>query len=197
MKKKGLNLDDPVYLFPKYAPSRGGATDIAFVDKSVKTEYRTMKTVVKNIYFKACVDRQAMRRIGCEITGRKNLVPLLVNSRILLAPFKMRKPLVRGDVCYGYANYFAIEEISEDGRSCLIRFFNGLTIPVLGSAASARKLYGDASLIAKSDILKACGCLESDSSNNYFYGADVNPASKSDIEELKRELWRIREVLGL
>ncbi len=197
MKKKGLNFDDPVYLFPKYVPSRGGATDIAYVDKSVKTEYRTMKTVVKNIFFNACVDRHAMRSIGCEITGRKNIVPLLVNSRILLAPFKMRKPLVRGDVCYGYANYFAIEEISEDGQCCVIRFFNGLTIPVLGSTASVRKLYGDASLIAKSNILKSDGGNESVSSNNYFYGAEGNPATKSDIEEMKRELWRIREVLGL
>jgi len=197
MKKKGLNFDDPVYLFPKYVPSRGGATDIAFADKSVKTEYRTMKTVVKNIFFNACVDRKAMRSMGSDITGRKNLVPLLVNSRILLVPFKMRKPLVRGDVCYGYANYFAIEEISEDGRCCIIRFFNGLTIPVLGSAESVRKLNGDASLIAKSDIVKPFGCPESRSSNNYFYGEEGNPASKSDIEELKKELWAIREVLGL
>ena len=79
MKKKGLNFDDPVYLFPKYVPSRGGATDIAFADKSVKTEYRTMKTVVKNIFFNACVDRKAMRSMGSDITGRENLVRLLVN----------------------------------------------------------------------------------------------------------------------
>ncbi len=196
MKKKGLNFDDPVYLFPKYVPSRGGATDIAFVDKSIKTEYRTIKTVVKNIFFKSRVDRLAMKTIGCEITGRKNLVPLFVNSGILLVPFKMRKPLVRGDACYGYANYFAIEEINEDGSCCLVRFFNGLTIPVLGSAESVRKIYGDAALIAKADILKPVHNGGSASYNSYFYGSGGNPASKSDIEELKMELWRIREVLG-
>jgi hypothetical protein len=196
MKNNVLKLDDPIYFKPKYVSSRGEATDIAFADKRIETEYRTMKTVIRNIFLKACADRNAVRVKGAEITGKKILVPLYVNSRILLVPLKMRKPVVRGDVSYGYVNYFAIDEISEDGLHCRIRFLNGLTLQVLGSGASIRRACGDASMVSKADCFAANGGIVNNP-HKYLYGEGENPATKADVEELKREMWVIREVLGI
>ncbi|MBK5251296.1 MAG: hypothetical protein JJE29_01410 [Peptostreptococcaceae bacterium] len=196
MKNNELKLDDPIYLKPKYIPSRGEATDIAFADKRIETEYKTMKTVLRNIFLKARVDKNAVKLRGAEVTGKKILVPLYVNSRILLVPVKMRKPAVRGDVSYGYVNYFAIDEIGEDDLHCSIRFFNGLTLQVLGSGASIRKACGDALMVSKADCFVSNGGIVNNS-HKYFYGDGENPATKADVEELKREMWIIREVLGI
>jgi hypothetical protein len=196
MKNNELMLDDPIYFKPKYISSRGEATDIAFADKRIETEYRTMKTVIRNIFLKARVDKNAVKLRGSEITGKKILVPLYVNSRILLLPLKMRKPIVRGDVSYGYVNYFAIDEISEDDLHCRIRFFNGLTLQVLGSGASIRRACGDASMVSKADCFRVDLGI-ANKQRKYFYGDGENPATKAEVEEWKREMWVIREVLGI
>jgi len=196
MKNNELKLDDPIYFKPKYIPSRGEATDIAFADTRIETEYRTMKTVLRNIFMKACADKNAVSLKGAKITGKKILVPLYVNSRILLLPLKMRKPVVRGDVSYGYVNYFAIDEIGEDGLHCRIRFFNGLSVQVLESGASIRRACGDASMVSRASCFRAdIGMVKNP--YKYFYGDGENPATKYDVEELKREMWVIREALGI
>jgi len=196
MKNYGLEFEAPIYIRPKYVSSRGEATEIAFADKSIKIEYKTIKTVLKKVFLDACVDKAAVKLKASEITGKKNLVPLYVNSSLLLVPLKMRKPLVQGDVSYGYVNYFVVDKIGKDNSEYTIRFFNGMTVPILGSGASIRRACGDAAMLLKAYRLKA-NFNNINNPHKYFYGERGNPATKSDIEELKREIWMIKEIMGL
>lgn len=196
MKCKKLAGDDLICLSPEYVSNRGEATEILYMDKSVKLLHKTMKSVVRGLFSDALVDRKAVKVLAGEITGRKILVPLFLNARILLVPLKMRKPLVRKDNCYGYVNYFAVEEINDENDSCRIRLSNGLTLSALGSPISVRKAYADAALVAEADCFKDGFNPRKEYASKYFYGSGENPATRSDIEELRRELWEIREALG-
>lgn len=195
MNHSKLKPEDPVCLRPCYLEGQGDVTEIVTSDKSIRVVSRTVRTVLRNIFVEACVDRPAVRKRASEITGRDLLVPLYLNERSLFVPLKMRRPKTPGDSCYGYVNYFAVEGVGLDEGLCQVRFKNGTTVPVLTGVPAARKAWADAASVFEAGGFDGLLKPEKKSASEYFYGENRIPATKGDLETIRKDLWVIKEVL--
>ena len=192
-----LKPEDPVCLRPRYLEGQGDVTELMASDKSIRVVSKTVKTVLRNFFIEACVDRLAVRKRASEITGRDLLVPLYLNERSLFVPLKMRRPKTPGDSCYGYVNYFAVESVGLDEGLCQVRFKNGTTVPLLSGVSAARKAWVDAASVFEAGGFGGLFKSEKESVSEYFYGENRIPATKGDLEAIRKDRWAIKEVLGV
>ncbi|QXM05364.1 competence protein ComK [Crassaminicella indica] len=179
-------------LIPIYQLNMGNVTKLITEDGRSFIDKRTMKTVLKIIARYYTIHIEACREKYGQVLHQRLSVPILFHQRLLLIPFKMRKPKFVKDGAKGYINLYDIEKVTEKEKYVMIQLKNGVEIAVLNKMKTVQDQINKAKLIA-SDM----NCFIDDLSyrSRDFYIEYNRPATKGDVARLQEELVQLKDVL--
>lgn len=98
-------------LEPIYVEGGGDMTRVTLTTNEQWQDPRPVPKVLKEIARHYAVDLTALRERYGEIIGKRLNVPLPLSSRLVLAPFKMRVPLVQKDGTAGYVATHLVQRV--------------------------------------------------------------------------------------
>ncbi|MFT9494644.1 hypothetical protein [Anaerosolibacter sp.] len=181
-------------LEPTYMPSKGNVTKIIGADGSIYIDSRVVKTVLKSICKHYAVHIEHCREKYGKMINQRLSVPLPIHKDLLLIPVKVRKPMFANDGACGYINLHGIEVIQGKDENTVFVLKNGAEIECMHRLRTVYQHVNNARLIARQYSLFG------DDQEGYdrvheFYELYHTPATKGDIELLKKEVLELIAVL--
>ncbi|MEW9123319.1 MAG: hypothetical protein AB2421_11480 [Thermotaleaceae bacterium] len=181
-------------LIPIYDGDMGNATKIVTADGQIYIEDKVLKTVLRILCKYYTVHIESCREKYGRMLHRRLGVPLPIHSRLLLVPFKMRKPMFNKDGAYGYVNLYDIDRIEEKRGQGVISLQSGVDIPCLHKVHTMQQHINQARLVAGNiPLYQRVEAVKEDGED--FYEVSQRPATKADIAILKNEIVELRRVL--
>lgn len=180
-------------LMPVYQTGVGNATKLIIDDGTVMIDQRTVKTILSIIAKHYTIHIQACRAKYGKLIHQRLSVPILIHNRLLLIPFKMRKPKFQKDGAHGYINLYAIEEIKEANQYTIIRLKNGIEVTCLHRMRTALQHINKAKIVEREAYKHER--YDEEYRFHEFYIQYNSPATKGDIARLQKEILELREVL--
>ncbi|MCC5909287.1 MAG: hypothetical protein JJT76_02465 [Clostridiaceae bacterium] len=173
-----------------YEKNLGNATQIVLKEGEDVLLPQSIDSTLRAIASYYALHLRLLRRKQQKLLNTKYYVPLPLHRNLLLFPVKTRVPKVKNDSSTSYINYLHVKKV--DTSKDAIHLHNGRIIPSLNTSATLRKRYHQASL---------CSRLyeEDHHSGGYVKESTVDygaPATKEDIDTLKRELLYLRGMLN-
>ena len=171
----------------------GNSTKMIGTDGNICVDHRRVKTILRLISQYYAVHIGACRRKYGKIINQRLGVPIVINSRLVLMPFKMRKPRFENDGAYGYVNFYDIKEIYEDDYHTKIVLNSGVEVLCMQRIRSVKKHMNDTRLIVQNiekDELKREG-----KSFGKLYASREGVATMEDLARLYIELLEIKEIV--
>ena len=90
-------------VFPAYS-SQGDGTYIYLRDGSCRLYPNQIRLVIRKLAKRQCKDIRLLRAQAARDTQHKQGLTLGINADLVLVAFKVRRPRVEGDACFGYVN---------------------------------------------------------------------------------------------
>jgi hypothetical protein len=143
---KNLMDEKIIYISPVYLNDRGIYTKIITEKRDVFTE-RKVDTIIEYICWESIVNRSALKYKTSRILNQKNALPVCINLKLLLVPFKMVIPIGK-DSAQGYINYSYIEKVKKcmDGKTEILLGNYGST-EVFTSKSTCLKHFRECNLV--------------------------------------------------
>lgn len=144
-------------LVPLYTP-RGDETVVYLQDGREIILHAIVRTVLKKLSMRRCKDLKLIRKFSSSYTARRLNNPLAIGPEMVLVPFKVRLPRVKGDRVMACVNVFAVLGVfeSEDGLAH-IRLNSGRTLASLWDALTLKRYLQEAELIKEKMLLEVHG----------------------------------------
>lgn len=124
-------------LVPEYT-DEGDATHIYLRDGRDFLVPTTLRTTLKNLFSRSCRDLPRLRAWTAQRTHQRQNNPLPLDEDLVLCPFKVREPRVRGDVCMCCINVASGVTLAPGTASVLVTP-GGHEIPTLWSRTTAQR----------------------------------------------------------
>jgi len=141
-------------ILPVYIKEVGDTTELIEYDGKRRTLYTTINSVINKLIGLFSLNITTLREKYNDIIYQKKTPPLPLSENLILIPFKVRRPEVKGDPTYGYINYKCIENYERAGKHSKLLLTNGIEIPLKQSLATTQKNIIHARLIANEMELK-------------------------------------------
>ncbi|MCT4604643.1 MAG: competence protein ComK [Marinisporobacter sp.] len=180
-------------LCPTYEKNVGNVTRIITKDGKIFMDQRTMKTILKVIAKYHEVHIETYREKYAKMLHQRLNLPIFLNKKLLLVPFKMRRPKFKKDGAKGYINLYDIEKIIEKETNTLVKLKNNIEITVLSKLKTVQNQINKAKFIEREVDLKT----KDDPLNEIedFYTEYKRPATKGDVARLQEEIEKLADAL--
>lgn len=119
-------------IVPVYT-ERGDETLILTCDGKTYCYGIKIQSLIKRLARKVCVDIRGLQQAAFRLLSQSSVLPLRFSEELLLVPLRMRIPRTTGDRGSGYVNYFAFQELADDGANCILAINDGHLLTVLWS----------------------------------------------------------------
>lgn len=106
-------------VFPAYS-SLGDGTYIYLRDGSCRLYPNQIRLVIRKLAKRQCKDIRLIREQAAGDTLRRQGLPLGINADLVLVAFKVRRPRVDGDACFGYVNVSRHVELLEREKAAAL-----------------------------------------------------------------------------
>lgn len=179
-------------MIPIYESKIGNSTKIIAEDGNIYIDNRTIKTVLKTLCQYYTIQIELCRKKYGPMIHQHLCVPILINSKILMIPFKMRKPMFGKDGAYGYINFHSIEAVVEKDGFTLIRLKNRQEVLCLQRIRTVQQHINKAKVIASSSY--SPGSMEPEKLHE-FYEQYNSPATRGDVASLHKEILELTRIL--
>ncbi|QEK11301.1 hypothetical protein FQB35_02350 [Crassaminicella thermophila] len=179
-------------IIPIYKTGIGNSTKLIIDDGTVIIDKRMVKTILSIIAKYYTIHIQACRAKYGKMLHQRLCVPIFIHNKLLLIPFKMRKPKFPKDGAHGYINFYSIEEIKETNKYTIVRLKNGIEVTCLHRMRTVLQHINKAKLIEREAY--ANGRYDEQKFHE-FYIQYNSPATKGDIARLQKEILELREIL--
>lgn len=128
-----INTDDLMserlqYIMPKYT-NQGDSTHIYTFSKKEFSIPKTMRSVLKKIYFFQTIDRIALKNKMRELGIYQN-EPIIIKGEVFVKA-KVRRPIGKSDGAYGYVNISAIKHLVEEEDFLYIELQDGSRLKII------------------------------------------------------------------
>ena len=180
-------------MIPIYQATAGNATKIIAEDGNIYIDNRTIKTVLRTLCQCYTIQIELCRKKYGQMIHQSLCVPILINSKLLMIPLKMRKPMFEKDGAYGYINFNTIKEVVEKEGNTLIRLHNGQEVLCLQRLRTVQQHINKAKVIAGSNTYSS-GSVGSEKLQEFYTQYD-SPATRGDIASLQKEILELTRVL--
>ena len=97
-------------LLPIYEEGAGDSTLFVNRDGHKRIIHKKLKTVFKRLVSHYSYDLESLHQKYGELISQKYKIPLPLHPYLILVPFKIREPRIKGDFTYGYINYKCINK---------------------------------------------------------------------------------------
>ena len=181
-------------LVPIYQQKIGNSTKIIADDGTIYMDQRTIKTVLKALCQYYTIQIEYCRKKYGNMIHQRLCVPILIHSRLLMIPLKMRKPMFEKDGAYGYINLYAINEVAEKEGNTLVRLDNGQEILCLQRLRTVQQHMNKARVIAGSGTYFQHNMVRTDELKEFFEQYN-SPATRGDIASLQNEILELTRML--
>jgi len=142
------NDDEIAALLPVYTEGVGDTTEVIEMGGKRRVLHSKINSVINQLFILHATSIGKIRRKYEGIILQKNKPPLPLSQELILLPFKVRRPLVKGDPAYGYINYISIKSYDRAGKYSKLFLTNGIEIHLIQSLATTQKNIMQAKLIA-------------------------------------------------
>lgn len=179
-----------VCLLPSYEKGLGNITKVLLKSGREILYHQSLESTLKSICNYFCLHLRLIRKRQQNLLDCKYYLPLPLHKDLLLFPIKTRIPKIKNDASVAYINYFEVEKINF--RQSVLHLNNGRIIQSLNTSTTLKKRYHQARLSSKFYESSAHSRTSvAEEKANYFY-----PATKGDIEDIKKELSNIKGLLS-
>ena len=180
-------------LLPIYEEGAGDSTLFVNRDGHKRIIHKKLKTVIKRLVSHYSYDLASLHQKYGELISQKYKIPLPLHPNLILVPFKIREPRIKGDFTYGYINYKCINKYVKNNKYSKIILNNGVEIPLLQSYYTTHRNILNAALVTKEFILQHYTPQEAKDSHNN----NDNLNSPTTHEEIALLNYRISRLLKL
>ncbi|NLM04258.1 MAG: hypothetical protein GX214_04490 [Clostridiales bacterium] len=177
-------------ILPHYEKNLGNTTKVILENSMEITYPQSPNSILRSIASYYGLHLRLVRKKQAQLLNSKYYLPLPINDQLLLYPVKIRIPRIKNDSSLAYINYYSVDKINY--KEACIYLKNGKIIKSLNSSATLEKRYHQARISRKFYV-------NTMASNNYVKDENLNylyPATKGDLEEIKRELASIKGTLA-
>lgn len=137
-------------IIPYYGPA-GDSTRIITRDGGLITLTARIRTIIRQLAQSRAVDLAVLKTNARLATARKNLSPLPLAPGLVLAPLKIRRPRISGDITTGYVNIYATAAVKANPHQpyqATIILAGATELPVMWSVATVQRQLALARLAA-------------------------------------------------
>lgn len=180
-------------LIPIYQANIGNATKLITENGQSFIDKRTTKTVLKIIAKYYTIHIEACREKYGKIIHQRLNVPICLHDKLLLVPFKMRKPKFTKDGALGYINLYDIEELKEKDNNTMIKLKSGVIIKLLNKIKTVQKHINEAKVVAGERLSYSRRNMGYEVQE--FFKEYNSPATRGDVLNLQKEILELRDAL--
>lgn len=189
-------LDEGVSaLLPVYANGVGDSTLLITLKGERKMIHKKLKTVLKALSSSFSYDLVDLRKNYGNIIGQKHKIPIPLHPDLILIPFKIRQPMIKGDNTYGYINYRCIIRAEKDNNYCRLILNNGIEIPLMQSLSTTQKNILNAKVVTNQFLEKHYKNVKKLDELQKLTDELHHPATRGDIIVLYQHITRLLEIL--
>ncbi len=139
-----MNYTQIAALIPFYDTNGENSTCILFNDGSKEYKQCSIKRYTHHMLYALHLDPNAVKHWTYEVIGTKLNTPLIVDSKLIFLPVKLRKGVGKQDGCFGYINNNLISSCHNNQ----IILCNGEVLPTLSPKSYIQKKQYDAKLLS-------------------------------------------------
>lgn len=182
---------------PLYGKDGTNGTLILMRDKSPQWEKYRLRTLVAQLARLYQKDIFLVRLKARELSGQRTMNPLPISAKIILVPFKVRKPVGKDDGSVGYIFISAIREAATRDKGTVIILNDDQEIPVMDSLSTANRRIRTARHISASRVLYPLYEEKRESVWREMQESYTQPATRGDIAMLSKNILNLMDRLGL
>jgi hypothetical protein len=194
--------DDKIYLnegisalLPVYTQGVGDTTQLFNLKGKDRIIHKKLKTVVKTLTSHYSYDLVALRKKYGKLIMQKHKIPLPLHQDLILVPFKVRYPMVKGDPTYGYINYRCIDKHMQVDKHSKIILTNGIEITLLQSYNTTQRNILNAILVTEHFLKEQFNNTQKLDNLPVLKDELYTPATRGDIILLYEKIHKLLQLL--
>lgn len=182
-------------LLPVYTRGIGDTTQLFNLKGKDRIIHRKLKTVLRALASHYSYDLVALRRKYGKLIMQKHKIPLPLHRDLILVPFKVRNPMVKGDPTYGYINYRCIDKHMQVDKHSKIILTNGIEINLLQSYDTTQHNILNAILVMEHFLKEQYNNMPKVDNLHILKDELYNPATRGDIILLYEKIHKLIQLL--